>query len=582
MIVKREQFVNLKNLTRLVCFKLSHMQFQYSLDALQFAIPAICSGVLVAGFSLFIYIYHRSKESVHLAMVFMGFFAFVFVGSETLILSYGGWLHLRQIALQFHRLEHLGGAFFVFGVFYLISFIMDENKKWAKINRTISYIGLGFSVVLLIIAYVVPDLFISMEQPHKDWLQTEMAYGRGKEGILYIFRDAILSFMMIYSIIFTAWYVKKYKNYRYLFPWMIGLLLAFFGGIEDTIDVYTKTFLLLPNIRFSRFSLGVTFFVFFTMAGLIRKMIDQSKQVEKSYHTIQESEAKIRNLFDLSDDLIFTLDITFDFVLVNPTIQKYLRYSPEELKGKNFIEMIYKSDKFDSFSKIFVMEKLENLIATGETITFSTNMKQKYVQEPKEFFFKFQLIETENKKEIIAQGTVLEQSVIYKFVEKEKITFKINNLLWNAELMSQRLVSQLNKFLLEAEINIIKTSLREILINAIEHGNLGITFEEKTNVMMTDSYFELLNSRQKDEKNINKKVIIDYLIDNERVIYRITDEGDGFDTSKILNLDMAEINEEGLAHGRGIMMTKNVFDEVKYNKKGNQVLLVKNLKKNSE
>lgn len=72
-----------------------------------------------------------------------------------------------------------------------------------------------------------------------------------------------------------------------------------------------------------------------------------------------------------------------------------------------------------------------------------------------------------------------------------------------------------------------------------------------------------------------RKVHIDYLIDSEKAIYRITDDGDGFAHDQFANTDSIDIsNESDLAHGRGMTMTHGIFDRVQYNKKGNQVLLI--------
>ena len=51
--------------------------------------------------------------------------------------------------------------------------------------------------------------------------------------------------------------------------------------------------------------------------------------------------------------------------------------------------------------------------------------------------------------------------------------------------------------------------------------------------------------------------------------------GPGFDYKKIMNRVKNEVNQQELSHGRGIIMTQAVFSKVEYNKKGNQVLLVK-------
>jgi anti-sigma regulatory factor (Ser/Thr protein kinase) len=57
----------------------------------------------------------------------------------------------------------------------------------------------------------------------------------------------------------------------------------------------------------------------------------------------------------------------------------------------------------------------------------------------------------------------------------------------------------------------------------------------------------------------------------------VTDEGDGFDHRAFLG---RAANDEYLAmleHGRGIIMTKNVFDSLIFNDKGNQVIMSKKI-----
>ena len=60
-------------------------------------------------------------------------------------------------------------------------------------------------------------------------------------------------------------------------------------------------------------------------------------------------------------------------------------------------------------------------------------------------------------------------------------------------------------------------------------------------------------------------------------MYKISDEGNGFDYKKIMAQIKNEVNQKMLSHGRGISMASSIFDEIQYNDKGNQVMLVKNL-----
>ena len=115
-------------------------------------------------------------------------------------------------------------------------------------------------------------------------------------------------------------------------------------------------------------------------------------------------------------------------------------------------------------------------------------------------------------------------------------------------------------------------------MNSVEHGNLGISFEEKSESLANDEYFQILIDRQKDPKNITKKVHIEYSLLPERVEFRITDAGDGFDHQKMLTRPKNDLSLIPVGHGRGIMMAREFFDKIEFNEKGNSVYLVKNFK----
>jgi hypothetical protein len=129
------------------------------------------------------------------------------------------------------------------------------------------------------------------------------------------------------------------------------------------------------------------------------------------------------------------------------------------------------------------------------------------------------------------------------------------------------------------EVNMLRIGLREIIINSIEHGNLNISFEEKTEAILNDRYFEFVNERQSHPDYRDKRVRIEYLISASKAVYKITDQGKGFNHRKFLHGMIDDSPELMLAHGRGISMVKNIFDDVRYNLKGNQVLLVKHINK---
>ncbi|TYB33124.1 MAG: ATP-binding protein [Flexistipes sinusarabici] len=124
-----------------------------------------------------------------------------------------------------------------------------------------------------------------------------------------------------------------------------------------------------------------------------------------------------------------------------------------------------------------------------------------------------------------------------------------------------------------SEIQKIRIGLSEMLANAVEHGNLGISADEKFRHTEEGTYEDFLKSRIENLKYYECRVRLEIYMDKNTVEFTIEDEGRGFDVEK------AEFQAKGddllKLHGRGIMLTKIYFDSVEYNKKGNKVVIRK-------
>ena len=66
----------------------------------------------------------------------------------------------------------------------------------------------------------------------------------------------------------------------------------------------------------------------------------------------------------------------------------------------------------------------------------------------------------------------------------------------------------LKKIAPEQEIMNLKVGIEEMVTNAIEHGNLGITFKMKNDALKKGKWGELLQTKLSEEDNQNKKVYI--------------------------------------------------------------------------
>jgi FixJ family two-component response regulator/anti-sigma regulatory factor (Ser/Thr protein kinase) len=122
----------------------------------------------------------------------------------------------------------------------------------------------------------------------------------------------------------------------------------------------------------------------------------------------------------------------------------------------------------------------------------------------------------------------------------------------------------------------IRLSLYEMLVNAMEHGNLEINYEMKKNLLEeVIDYQRYLQERANQEPFRDRKVYVSYEYDTKSITFTITDEGKGFDVSKVPNPHASE-NLERL-NGRGIFISRVNMTKVTYNDKGNSVTLHKEL-----
>lgn len=163
---------------------------------------------------------------------------------------------------------------------------------------------------------------------------------------------------------------------------------------------------------------------------------------------------------------------------------------------------------------------------------------------------------------------------VSKFLILEKRVYKIPNSLKYISPISEQLTRNLGEIgLVDKDyISNIKFGIQEMLINAIEHGNLEISYEKKTRFLKKGiDINKIIRKYALKKEFIKRKVTIKYYLTKDKVIYIIKDEGNGFDWRQIPDV----INSNSLLeHGRGIIMTKNYFDEFYYNEKGNQVTMI--------
>jgi anti-sigma regulatory factor (Ser/Thr protein kinase) len=132
----------------------------------------------------------------------------------------------------------------------------------------------------------------------------------------------------------------------------------------------------------------------------------------------------------------------------------------------------------------------------------------------------------------------------------------VTNYLYNASLIGRDEKEKLH------------VALLELLVNAIEHGNCEIGYDEKTAWLeRNNDIMELIRAKNRDPAIQGKKVYFSYTITPERSTFTIRDEGKGFDWRK----QLASMPGQPGLHGMGMKMANLYVKELAYNGKGNEV-----------
>lgn len=123
------------------------------------------------------------------------------------------------------------------------------------------------------------------------------------------------------------------------------------------------------------------------------------------------------------------------------------------------------------------------------------------------------------------------------------------------------------------------TGISELLINALEHGNLGIGYDEKSGLMRSGSWQIEIERRLESPENRGRYVELEFKVGANQVQIRIRDQGPGFDWTPYLDLDPGRAFDP---HGRGIAMARlSSFDDLEYLDPGNEVVATVNIALNA-
>lgn len=120
-----------------------------------------------------------------------------------------------------------------------------------------------------------------------------------------------------------------------------------------------------------------------------------------------------------------------------------------------------------------------------------------------------------------------------------------------------------------AQASQVALGLSELMLNAVEHGNLGITYAEKGQLLESGDLSQEIDRRLAAPGQQERWAEISVRREAAKVRFRITDQGPGFDWSNFLDISTDRIFD---SHGRGIAMARHLaFIDLCYEGTGNVV-----------
>ena len=561
------------------------MDWDYTLfDAVQLMIPILCFFLTVLVTVLYIFMYRNFQQRIYSAGFLFTLIAMSYVLFESLVIIYG-WTGQYEKGRIMHFTGQLMSCYFLYTMMMFASALPVKGSRLSGIARVLSYVGLGTAVLLTLISLIRPDLFISLNEPAAYGYITPGDFARGKDGILLQVRDLFFGVFITILIFISVFSLFQNREDGRIIFFVIGTFTAALSAVDDRVFFHFKHNFYLNDFRYSRLSVGLSLMAFIILIGILKDYFQTQNRLRSTHEILQNtysrlkmSEQKYRKLAEGADQAVFSLSRDFHFISYNNKTRIYfnLNGDRENLSLPELLGSSRGNGNKGAAGQI-LLEHLSQLSHEKESVNFHSVINDPRTGEPEELEFSIDYFKTDDGDvEYICRAEKMKANRLIRCIEQEKLQLSIDNYIIAIDDVTTRLTSALHKYMDTGSSLMIKMGLQEIIINAIEHGNLNITFEEKSEAMRNNRYLDFIRERQMDARYRDRMVRIDYFLNKDAVQYMVTDEGDGFDYHLTMRKVDDSVEKNQLAHGRGINMSRVLFDRVEYNSKGNQVLLVKN------
>lgn len=173
-----------------------------------------------------------------------------------------------------------------------------------------------------------------------------------------------------------------------------------------------------------------------------------------------------------------------------------------------------------------------------------------------------------------ATQTNRDQKLILECLEEAEFRFVFGNDFTRLQTLIGHLQDQMAQMQLVDKSGLIRvgTALVEVLMNAIEHGNLEVSSELREDPD-TNAYKRLVEQRRHEAPYRDRRVHLTAKFSRQEAVYIVRDEGPGFDVAHLPDpTDPANLEKSS---GRGLLLIRTFMDDVRFNATGNEITLRK-------
>lgn len=156
---------------------------------------------------------------------------------------------------------------------------------------------------------------------------------------------------------------------------------------------------------------------------------------------------------------------------------------------------------------------------------------------------------------------------------QETLTFTLENEKCRIPHLVNLLIEHCDRFNLidDRDRMRIQVALEEALLNSIIHGNLEVS--SRLREVEGDAFENAITERKSLEPFRSRRVTLTAEYTHDGAMFKIRDEGPGFDVEKVRN--PTEDDAIALASGRGILLMRSFMDSIDYSDRGNEVIMYK-------